>query len=586
MMLDASQYIALHTVERGQGFKSIAKLYYKDENEYQRIIDANTPEIPYPAWGHSPLMSERWKDAPESGEKLPVLYPGDVLWIPVIPPEPETPGNAANENEGGQSGSGGQSGGGGKIFRKSYNGHFGVKTQFPNPKVEIFKSEDPGNAYLTYEGLTENGVLSELLGYTFSEGVDDLQGAFSITVENEKIAADLMTFDAVPLRGIVKIYEADKGRPAFIGIIKQKRMKFSMTNQGPKRTIMFSGKSVIAAVSEYAVTTDLRISFVDPEAKSKQITGELSRNDLTIKGFMKKTWEDYLTQGEENGFPSTGIKKIIDNFIGSIDDFISGDDDRTLKYNITGAFYSEGNNNIDQLWRNVLPQPVYEIYAYCDRDAGKPMIKAREVPFGFQETKNQDWHNLDIYEIDPLDLIDYDVSQSDDEVYNVFISYLIGSSREQEFYIAVKRGQGYKPEMDGEKIALYGFRPLQISFRGYDRQGVEKDSDKLNDGLMELDQEAKYWFGRLDEMYNGTITLITDFKLDDNNEDRNPRIGCRAGFLGGEFYITKADHRWTYGGTPTITLTISRGMKYKNGYQVSGKAGVLPDVGKRFKELE
>jgi hypothetical protein len=473
-----------------------------------------------------------------------------------------------------------------KEFRKSNNGWFGTKTQFPNPKVEIFTSGNPGKADLTYEGLAKDGVQSKLLGYSFSEGVEDLEGSFSITVENEKIGeGDKTTYDSIPRRSVVKIYEADPKRPAFIGIIKRRRIKSSMTSQGPKRTIMFSGKSIISAISEYAVTTDLRIAFVDPETESKQLTENLSQSGLSIKTLMKATWEYFLKQGENNNVSSTSIKKIIEDFIGSIDDFVSGDNGRTLHYNVTGAFYSEGNNSIDQLWRNVLPHPVYEIYAYCDRDTGKPMIKAREVPFGFPDKNNQDWHNLDIYEIDPLDLIDYDVSQSDDEVYNVFMSYLLGSSMSHDFYLGTQSKQNGILVKDEEKLALYGYRPLQISFRGYDRQGAENDS--LNDVFKELNQKAKYWFGRLDDMFSGSITVITDFKLDEKDEDRNPRIGCRARFLGGEFYIDKTDHRWTYGGTPTITLAISRGMKYNDkGYQVSGEAGVLADIGKLFKELE
>jgi hypothetical protein len=473
-------------------------------------------------------------------------------------------------------------------FRKSSNGRFGTKTQFPNPKVEIFTSGSPDKADLIYEGLAKDGVQLKLLGYTFSEGVEDLEGSFSITVENEKIGENgKTTYDSIPRRSVVKIYEADKEKPAFIGIIKQRRIKSSMTSQGPKRTIMFSGKSIISAISEYAVTMDLRIAYTDPEIESKQLTVKLSKKELPIKEFMKTTWEDFLEQGEANKVSSTSIKKIIEDFIGSIDDFVSVDSDPNFHYNITGAFYSEGNNNVDQLWRNAMPQPVYEIYAYCDRDTGKPMIKAREAPFGFPDKNNQDWHNLDIYEIDPLDLIDYDVSQSDDEVYNVFMSYLIGSEMSHDFYLGAQPKQSSILVKDEEKLALYGYRPLQISFRGYDRQGAEEDGSSLNDAFKGLNQKVKYWFGRLDDMFGGTITLITDFKLNEKGEDRNPRIGCRARFLGGEFYIDRVDHRWAYGGTPTITLAISRGMKYNDqGYQVSGEDGVLADIGKLFKELE
>jgi hypothetical protein len=93
---------------------------------------------------------------------------------------------------------------------------------------------------------------------------------------------------------------------------------------------------------------------------------------------------------------------------------------------------------------------------------------------------------------------------------------------------------------------------------------------------------AYYWYSRLDEMYSGSITLITDF----NEPKNNPRAGCRAGFMGGEFYINQANHSWNFGGTPTIKLTVSRGMIYDNGKMKAGKEGVIKNVGGRFSELE
>jgi hypothetical protein len=133
---------------------------------------------------------------------------------------------------------------------------------------------------------------------------------------------------------------------------------------------------------------------------------------------------------------------------------------------------------------------------------------------------------------------------------------------------------------DKAKIAIYGFKPLEISYRGYNRQGNEKgkEIDPLKQAFKALNKKAQFWYSRLDEMYSGTITVITDFI----EPETNPRAGFRAGFLGGEFYITKTEHRWQYGGTPTITLTLTRGMHYKNG----DYAGPLEDIGTMYKELD
>jgi hypothetical protein len=136
---------------------------------------------------------------------------------------------------------------------------------------------------------------------------------------------------------------------------------------------------------------------------------------------------------------------------------------------------------------------------------------------------------------------------------------------------------------DGDKMAVYGYKPLEVSFRGYDKSYAETDDRKS--AFKELNEKARYWYGRLDDMFSGTITLLTDFTGEKRSgKDGNPRAGYRARFLGGEFYVNKTEHRWNYGGAPTITLSVSRGMAYDRN---SGKmTGVIPEIGKRFKELE
>jgi hypothetical protein len=53
--------------------------------------------------------------------------------------------------------------------------------------------------------------------------------------------------------------------------------------------------------------------------------------------------------------------------------------------------------------------------------------------------------------------------------------------------------------------------------------------------------------------------------------------------LGGEFYITNVQRKWTYGGPLTVEIKMTRGYQY--GGDGSYK-GPITNVGKRFKEIE
>jgi hypothetical protein len=485
----------------------------------------------------------------------------------------------------------------GKVFAKSSGGAWlKVKHQSPAPKIEVYKPNE-SKAYLTFAAEQKvAGHSQKLLNYSFSGGVDDLLGAFSFAIEDEEKGVEKKTvFDAIPERSVIKIYEADKEKPVFVGIVKHRRIKSSMTAQGPRRSIVISGKSIISVLAEYMVSLDFKIMNVKfAENATRELTSALNKkqeengNSLSIQDFMTITWNFFWETGtgkKATAIASAKAGEIIDKHIGSIENCITTGAVKNIHYPIANAPFNQGNNVISELWRNILPQPVYEIFAYCDRENGKPKIMSREVPFGFKDTGNQDWKSLDMYEIDPLDLIDYDLSRSDEEVYTAFFAYLIGSAFSREYNIA--KGMDKQDSLmikDEEKMDLYGYRPLEVSFRGYDTQGTE--TDDLTEIFKQLNEKTKYWYGRLDDMYSGTITLATDFELSKDG-DRNPRYGCRAKFLGGEFYITSAEHHWQYGGTPTVTLTVTRGMKYDaQGYMEPGGEGVLSDIGKQFKEME
>jgi hypothetical protein len=273
------------------------------------------------------------------------------------------------------------------------------------------------------------------------------------------------------------------------------------------------------------------------------------------------------------------IKKYMkDNFID-----VTGSR-QELQYNIAAVFYNAQNNYIADVWRNILPKETYEIFSYCEKK-GEPKIKVRMVPFGDPESNVNDWANLDIYIISPINLIAYDLEQNDENVYTYFASYIIGSPRERGFYLAA--AQLTHPDarimFDPNKVGIYGFKPLEINYMGYDRSRVENvDENSTATAIQRLNKLAAYWYSRNEEMYSGSITLITDFV----DPDTNPRVGCRAAFLGGEFYINKTENSWTYGSAPTIKLSVTRGLVYENGLIKNYPEGVIQDIGGNYKELD
>jgi hypothetical protein len=336
------------------------------------------------------------------------------------------------------------------------------------------------------------------------------------------------------------------------------------------------------------VPLDIRIPGVpDAVEKTKTLQSELGQDGLTIKEFMEKTWKYFREVSDEvsrgSGFVNGRLLEIIDEekFIGKDFILVTGKE-AGLQYPVATMFYNQANNYITDVWGNILPKPVYELFTGFDEENNKPVIVARQAPYGDPDNGNNDWLDLNpLYSIDPALLVGYDLEQSDEEVYTAFNSYVIGSPKSKEFYQAVSDTADYDRSINKDKSAVYGFRLLSVSFTGFDRmrnESAEKTKDKMTDTLSKLNERLEYWYSRTDEMYSGTITLVTDFK----DRSRNPKAGFRAGFLGGQFYIEKSAHSWNYGGTPLNVLTVSRGMVYN----ASGKIDKeIPNIGRLYGEL-
>jgi hypothetical protein len=489
----------------------------------------------------------------------------------------------------------------GSIIKKA---RVNVEYQTPMPRIEILAPDYTAvTVELNHLKSAASGKYSSqaLLSYSFSEGTDDLEGGFSFTVENENVDdKGTALFDVIRPRSIIRIYEdadIDKPYPAFVGIIRKRHFGVSMTSGGPKRSVIFSGKSVISCITEFMVSLDVKVGILaDAAAKTKDLTDQLGKYEKTIDYFMKKTWEhfkDVSNTISENAGAEISNGKILDDIIDNEEiigaDFIrTAGKDTKIQYPIQTTFYNQSNNYITDVWRNILAPPVYEIFTLFEESEGKSKIIARQAPFGDPESGYQDWLDLDVYEISPTSLIGYDLDQSDEEVYTVFNSYVIGSPRSKEFYMAQKEADE-TIQYDAAKCATYGYKLLTASFLGYDRSLTgESDQKKAETNfLTALNKKLKYWFSRLDEMYSGTITLITNFKKEKQENgalhSTNPKAGCRLKFLGGQFYITKVEHSWNYGGTPIIRLTVSRGMVYDE--QTGEMKKEIPNIGKSYGEL-
>jgi hypothetical protein len=276
---------------------------------------------------------------------------------------------------------------------------------------------------------------------------------------------------------------------------------------------------------------------------------------------------------------SETVKMAKDFIDTNLDMFTYGKKDSDFSYNIANCIFNQGQNSLVEMWKNILPNPVYEIYGYCDR-AGKPGIMARESPFD-----KDTWRLLQATKVNPISLKGYNLARSDEEVYTVFNTWLEGSTMGHDFYTVVNqyKGEDSAVVIDDDKLSIYGYRPLEVAFRGYDRsKNIKDESQDLNQKFKALNERVKLWYSRLDDMWSGTVTLTTNF----NEPDCNPRIGERLLFLDGEFYIKKSDHAWAYGGTPTNTLTVSRGMVYKDGEMTKGAEGILQKLGDEMREIE
>ncbi|WP_024468667.1 hypothetical protein [Treponema pedis] len=450
----------------------------------------------------------------------------------------------------------------------------------PQPEIRIYDYNAPFTPVL--ELSAKEGAYSQLLDYSFTENVHDLNGSFSFSIAG----GDNDLFNKIKPLQIVKIFEGAE-KPSFAGIIKSKHLHCSMTDSGVRRGISFQGKSITSLIADFQLIMDVKfLADLDIQMASTRNTDlkikidELQKKTglLKIEEFLKTTWKVYLeytgiAKNTASGKPSASnvlVYQIIKNFLG--EHFFEIGKAQSIPIPIANSFFNQDINTVLQIWQTILTPPVYEIFSRVN-EKGETKIVARETPFDAD-----DWRGLKKIKIASEDLIDYSLRLSDEEVYTAFLGYIEGSELSADQYVilnqteAKKRGKSIL-QMQDDKFALYGLKMCQVGFRGYEKENFSKDQTIA--AMVKVGERLKAWFGRLDEMYTGSATIINHFN------GNPPMTGTVIDFLGGQFYINGKEHRWSYGAAPVISLSIIRGGVYDNGRFEK----TLPDMGKSRIEL-
>jgi hypothetical protein len=466
-----------------------------------------------------------------------------------------------------------------------------VIRQSPRPEVVMYSPE--GKEKLRFD--TSHRTI--LQGYTFETAIYDARGKFSLTFypddtmsayEHEAI------FDHIQVMDIVEIYESrnhfqqyrvdlgltliQKILPTFTGVIREKKFSAQATDSGVNRRIMVSGHSIAGLVQEFRVNIDMQATALTGElANNQQLDKEFTikfiqnnNEPLEVGYVIQEIWKSFINLSSQYGRATNPkVAHYIKKWMG--DDFFTFDGS-VFHYPLASIFRGQSTQNFYDVVDGILSAPVYEKFAYTERDSGKAKIMIRETPFD-----SESWKKLTCMEIEPVLVKSFDLSQSDKEVYTVFFSYLTGYPLQDDKMI-ILASQGVKDVpgvvIDSEKFGCYGYRPLFVHFNGYGKADGKEDTG-TGGRLQKLNERLHQWYGNLDKMFSGNITMETDLAQD------MPQAGERVSFLNGEFYVIGAEHRWTYGGNPETSISLGRGGDYAGGGFTE-----LKDTAQRYKEFK
>jgi len=451
-----------------------------------------------------------------------------------------------------------------------------ITFQAPRPEVRIYDPKSD-NVKLFFSTSSKK-VLRE---YSFKTSVDDVRGQFSLTFYPDEYDGSTPIFDQLNILDIVEIYESrnhisqyhkegelvKKILPTFTGVIRSIKYASQISGRGVQRRLVVSGCSIVGLIADFYMSMDTSTQVLTEELAAQENVGksltvsllENGNKPLKLEEVIKKTWDEFVNLScKYKKISNPEIYNILEKWAG---DFFDIDKELTFNYPLGCIFNAKITQAFFDIIEGIIPYQVYEKFAYMDRATGKMRIKIRECPFDEDKWNEAKYPEKGADGGLPLKLVKtLDIEQNDKEVYTVFFSYLDGYPIQMEkALILTKQNKESKSapalvEYD-EKYSKYGYRPLFVHFIGYSKAEGEDDTT-TEEKLQKLNQRLKDWYGNIELMYHGQMSLATDLSM------YMPQAGEVISFRGGEFYVTADEHKWTYKGNPETILTVTRGGVY------------------------
>lgn len=432
--------------------------------------------------------------------------------------------------------------------------------QTPNVEVKCYRLD--GTELINYLSFSPDSN-NCLLSYNFSKNVHNFSGDFSFSIKDNN-----NYFEKIKTLDLIKIIENEK--TVFFGEIET--ITISKTaNQGA--TIIIAGKEICHLFEKFFISYDLSsLIFLNNNEKAsiQNIEFKLAVNNgkdaISIEDGLKTLYEDFSnTAANPEKYGMGYIKQLIDACFKN--GIFNCDKNLKFDYPISSNLFQEGSEvSFIEYVRNLLHSSVYELYGYIDN--GNPKINVRQVPFD-----SDSWMQLEkkATEIDTEYLISYSLRKSCEEVYTTFISYLDNSPESSETnQRAVSLENSPHAVINEEKFKRYGYKPLKVSFVGFNNGGttpstrqefeesVKKQQNDFTSKLSDLNNNLNNWYSKLDEMLTGSITLA-------NNYGDEIQIGEVIHFNNNYFYVTSITHNWKYGSNGTVSYSVDRGGTYVKG---------------------
>lgn len=453
---------------------------------------------------------------------------------------------------------------------------YSLVSQATCPKIEIKHYDGnslktavliSGSSYGSRSGIN----IDTLQSYSFSRGIDDTAGSFTIRLK-DRIVDGENVFDSIENFDIVEITEnvnrKNGANPDFVGVIHSVKISSAIGSDGKvRKEISISGKSAISLFSDcfmnlgkvgtslYNTAANLKIKDTFTEVE-KDSSGNIVYKAQTLRKIVQNVWNDFKNY-LSNYVPdvsSTSVLGIM-NALG-MSDFSSVEDLPHIMPVSTDLYNAESVSFMDMI-RKIIPEGAYQIFSKDDL-----RLTVKECPYSAES-----WKNLgNGSEINLNFLTGYDFEKTDKEVYTVFMSLVEGSSIDGNYIANLQANESGLVSIasNKEKIKKYGYKPLTVSFIGYvQNRAVKTDTDKQI--FEELNSKLKSWYDNLDEMLAGRIKMVNAYE----DSEKVPRIGEKIVFklFAPEiqetvFYIRNETHSWSYGASPIVEYSVERGAVY------------------------